>query len=72
MTERPPRSNAMIPGSRERNTITYRQPGSIGAPAAGTSATPAGPSQMDEATTAARQREGGGAPNQRKVKGTSA
>jgi hypothetical protein len=30
--EKSPSSGLMIPGERERNTLTYRQPGSIGGP----------------------------------------
>jgi len=55
----------MIPGERERNTITYRQPGSIGGPEFGSEvAAPANP-LMDAVTIAEREREGGGAPSTR-------
>jgi hypothetical protein len=53
----------LIPGAYERNTLTYRQPGSIGA--SGSVAMEMGSSSMDAATIAEREREGGGAPNQR-------
>lgn len=54
----------LIPGAYERNTLTHRQPGSMGAdPSA---AVPAGPSTMTAATIAEREREGGGAPSQRR------
>jgi hypothetical protein len=62
-----PRHEApLIPGAYERNTLTYRQPGSMGAD---TSVTlPIASSSMDAATIAAREREGGGAPSQRRRK----
>lgn len=60
-----PSSGLMIPGERERNTLTYRQPGSIGGPASG-SEIPGPPSVLMDATTIAEhQREGGGAPSTR-------
>jgi hypothetical protein len=56
----------LIPGAYERNTLTYRRPGSMGAdPSA---AVPIGSSSMDAATIAEREREGGGAPSQRRRK----
>lgn len=48
----------MIPGSREPGMLT-----TFGVPAV---VIPDSPSTMDAATIAARQREGGGAPNQRR------
>ena len=56
----------LIPGAYERNTLTYRQPGSMGA--AMSVAVPIGSSSMDAATIADREREGGGAPSQRRRK----
>ena len=56
----------MIPGERERNTLTHRQPGSIGGPASGSEVAGTRNALMDEATIAERQREGGGAPSTRK------
>ena len=53
----------LIPGAYERNTLTHRQPGSMDA--SGSVAVPVGSSSMDATTTAEREREGGGAPNQR-------
>ena len=53
----------LIPGGYERNTLTYRQPGSMGAD--GAVILPTGPSSMDAATIAEHEREGGGAPSQR-------
>jgi hypothetical protein len=53
-----------IPGAYERNTLTYRQAGSMGATASGV--VPSGSSSMDAATIAEREREGGGAPSQRR------
>lgn len=49
----------LIPGAYERNTLTHRQPGSMGGSAFGTDGIPPGPSTMSAATTAQRQREGG-------------
>jgi hypothetical protein len=56
----------MIPGAYERNTLTHRQLGSMGA--SGAVVLPTGPSSMDAATIAAREREGGGAPSERRPK----
>jgi hypothetical protein len=49
----------LIPGAYERNTLTHRQPGSMGGPAFGSTGIPAGPSSMDRATTMEREKEGG-------------
>jgi hypothetical protein len=54
----------LIPGAREPNALTSRKPGSGGFATRLTVPTPVG-SSMDADTLAARQREGGGAPNQR-------
>jgi hypothetical protein len=59
-------SKTLIPGARERSTLTPRRPGSGGFASRSTEI-PAGDSSLDAATIAARQREGGGAPNQRTV-----
>ena len=56
----------MIPGAREQNNLTYRQSGAMGGPATGSTGIPVGPSSMDAATIAARQREGGGSPRERR------
>lgn len=56
----------LIPGAYERNTLTYRQPGSMGASAS--VAVPMGSSSLDAATIAEREREGGGSPSQRRRK----
>jgi hypothetical protein len=56
----------LIPGAYERNTLTYREPESMGA--SGSVAVPMGSSSMDAATIADREREGGGAPSQRRRK----
>ena len=53
----------LIPGAYERNTLTHRQPGSMGADTS--VAVPIGSGSMDAATIAEREREGGGAPSQR-------
>src|SRR4051794_20693714 len=55
-----------IPGAREPNTLTQRQPGSAGFPLHAV-ALPTGGGAMDADTLAARQREGGGAPDQRRA-----
>ena len=66
--ENTPSTGLMIPGERERNTLTYRQPGSIGGPEFGSEgAVPSNP-LMDAVTIAAHQRAGGGAPSTRKVR----
>ena len=61
MTDDP---KTLIPGGRERSTLTRRMPGSGGFASRSTEI-PAGDSSMDAATIAGHQREGGGAPNQR-------
>ncbi len=55
----------LIPGAYERNTLTYREPDAMRADAY---ATVPVVSSMDAATIAAREREGGGAPSQRRRK----
>jgi len=55
-----------IPGARELNTLTARVPGSGGFASYSTVIPPLG-SSMDATTIAAHEREGGGAPNQRRV-----
>lgn len=57
----------MIPGERERNTLTYRSPGSMGGPASGSHVGGTPNALMDDVTIAEHQREGGGAPATRKV-----
>jgi hypothetical protein len=59
-------SGLMIPGERERNTLTRRQPGSMGGPASGSDVGGAPSVLMDAVTIAEHQREGGGAPSSRK------
>ena len=54
-----PARQALIPGAYERNTLTYRQAGSMSGPAYGASDLPNGPSLLDAATIAARVMEGG-------------
>lgn len=66
--EHPPSSTGlMIPGERERNTLTYRRPGSMGGPASGSHVAGVPNSLMDDVTIAEHEREGGGAPRTRKV-----
>ena len=54
-------SIAIVPGTREPGMLT-----TFGAPSASTLTFADGPSTMDAVTTAERQREGGGAPSQRR------
>jgi hypothetical protein len=56
----------LIPGAYERSTLTHRQSGSMGGPAFGSADPPIGPSSMDAATIAEREKEGGGALSQRR------
>jgi hypothetical protein len=63
-----PSSGLMIPGEREPNTLTYRQPGSMGGPASGSDVGGVPTVLMDTRTIAEHQREGGGAPSSRKVR----
>jgi hypothetical protein len=56
----------MIPGAYDRTTLTYRQPGSMGGAAFGSADMPIGPSSMDAATIADREREGGGGVRERR------
>jgi hypothetical protein len=58
----------LIPGAYERNTLTYRQPGSMGGPAYGSADAPIGPSSLAAATIVERQKEGGGGVSQRRRK----
>ena len=58
------RAGSLIPGAYERNTLTHREPGAMGAASVSVAAS-AGSNLMDASTTAEREREGGGAPNQR-------
>jgi hypothetical protein len=53
-------ARALIPGAYERNTLTHRQAGSTSGPAFGSDAVLTGASLMDAATSAEREREGGG------------
>jgi hypothetical protein len=55
----------LIPGAYERNTLTRRQPGSMGA-AFGSLSVPIGPGSLDAATIADRELEGGGGVSQRR------
>jgi hypothetical protein len=59
-----------IPGAREINTMTGRVAGSAGFVAAGVPPVAQVASSMDATTIAAHEREGGGAPNQRRVSST--
>ena len=59
-------AQALIPGAYERNTLTYRQPGSMGGSMFGTADVPTGPNTMSAATVADREMEGGGGASQRR------
>ena len=58
----------LIPGAYERNGPIARQPGAMGGSAFGSATAPMPHSSMDQATIADREREGGGAPSQRRRK----
>ena len=58
-------AQALIPGAYERNTLTYRQPGSMSGPAYGSAEVPVGDNLLDAATTLDREMEGGGGVSQR-------
>ena len=62
-----PSSGLMIPGERERNTLTHRLPGSIGGPEFGSDVGGTPSVLMDAVTIAEHQREGGGAPSTRRA-----
>jgi hypothetical protein len=55
----------LIPGAYERNTLTHRQAGSMGGPAFGSANAATGPSSLDAALIADREKEGGGGTSQR-------
>ena len=50
----------LIPGAYEQNTLTHRQPGSMGGAAFGSAHAAGGPSSLDAALIADREKEGGG------------
>jgi hypothetical protein len=58
----------LIPGAYERNTLTHRQPGSMSGPAFGSAHAAIGPSSLDAALIADREKEAGGGPSQRRRK----
>jgi hypothetical protein len=62
------RAERLIPGAFEQRPLTARQPGGMGGPASGSSTVAAGPSSMDAATIAEREKEGGGGLSQRRRK----
>ena len=55
----------LIPGAYERNTLTHRQAGSMSGPAFGSANAAIGPSSLDAALIADREKEGGGGVSQR-------
>lgn len=66
--QNPGRAVGMIPGMYERRVPASRQPGAMGGSAFGSAIEPPAHSSMAAATIADREREGGGAPNQRRRK----
>ena len=62
-----PSTGLMIPGERERNTLTHRQPASMGGPEFGSEIVGPPSVLMDDTTIAEHQREGGGAPRTRRT-----
>jgi hypothetical protein len=65
--DKSPSTGLMIPGERERNTLTYRQPGSMGGPEFGSEVVGLPHPLMDAVTIAEHEREGGGAPSTRRT-----
>jgi hypothetical protein len=55
----------LIPGAYEQNTLTQRQPGTMGGSPFGSTDMPVGASTMSAATIAERQKEGGGGISER-------
>jgi hypothetical protein len=55
----------IIPGAYERNTLRYRQPGSMSGPGSGAPITGVDPGSLAPATILERQKEGGGGTGQR-------
>lgn len=55
----------LIPGAYDRSTLTYRQAGSMGGPAFGSTGLPLGDSTMSAETVMDRELEGGGGVSQR-------
>jgi len=60
------RAQALIPGAYEQRPAVPRRSGSMGGPAFGSLTPSSGPSTMDAATIAERQKEGGGGVSQRR------
>lgn len=63
-----PKRTPLIPGAYERNTPISRQPGAMSGAAFGSATAPMAHNSIDEATVSDREREGGGAPSQRRRK----
>ena len=61
----------LIPGAYEPNTLTHREPGSIGGAPFGASDLPVGASTMSPTTIAEHQKEGGGGASQRRRRSNS-
>jgi hypothetical protein len=55
----------IIPGAYEPNTLTHRQPGSMGGGAFGAGSVPSSHTTLEAATTLDREMEGGGGASQR-------
>jgi hypothetical protein len=64
----PEHATPMIPGAYERTAPTCRQPGAMGGSPFGSATYGAPHASLDAATIADREREGGGAPSQRRRK----
>ena len=56
----------MIPGTRDETTLTHRQPGAIGGDPYGADIPAAPPQWEDDALRKEYERDGGGAPRERK------
>ena len=56
----------MIPGDRDKTTLTHRQPGAIGGDPYGADIPAAPPQWEDDANRKEHERDGGGAPRERK------
>ena len=58
-----------IPGERDPTTLTHREPGAIGGRPNGGDIPPTPPEWEDDVTRHEHEREGGGAPRERRTQG---